>query len=383
MEAKEIEEMKRSQKNIDPEYAQIRKVEKAFFKKLDFKVPQDLQIIDVPVIFRGNSQLIHTLHFGNPEAENLITIHGIGASGLCFFKLFKELSHHYNIWSLDLLGQGASTRPLFIASQDPKDAISFFIESIEEWRRELKIEKATFLGHSFGGYLAGLYAIRYPQHVNRVVMVSPAGFSKTCTFRERVSMEMKIGLRHGILEKISFFLFKHRVSLPDLYKKYPNVMSQAIKYYLQKKLHFEDVELFDIFLKYCYAYFSLPEGSQSALPSILSSHRGDAYLTLEELLEKDKVDIPFDFYYGENDPLNYKGVERLVLKQKLNAAIFFIEDAGHQIIFENPQGLCRMMLAREEGAYKGAFGVMREKRTKIFTTKSDRFRPLGFLRPSL
>lgn len=344
-------------------------------------------IVDVPIIFRGSWQFIHTLHIPNPDAEDLIMIHGMGATGLCFFNLFHELSKKYNIWSLDLLGQGASTRPNFIASSDPEEAINFFIDSIERWRKELGIEKATFLGHSFGGYLAGLYTIKYPQHVNRVIMISPAGFSKSPTLRERVSIERKIGFGYGILEKISFLLFKSHMTLPDLFQKYPTVVGQAIQYYLQTKLKFEDTELFNLFLKYCYAYYALPTGSQTALPNILSSHLGDAYLPIEEILEKKKLEIPFDFYYGERDPLNYKGVERLVEKERLKAALFFIEDAGHQIIFENPKAICKMMIARLEGAYKDSYGVVREKRSKIFAPERENFthwfKTLTWPRPSL
>jgi len=30
-------------------------------------------------------------------------------------------------------------------------------------------------GHSFGGYICGLYSIRYHKHVRKLLMLSPAG----------------------------------------------------------------------------------------------------------------------------------------------------------------------------------------------------------------
>ena len=36
-----------------------------------------------------------------------------------------------------------------------------FVESIEEWRQEMKLDKFILLGHSLGGFLAMSYAIRY------------------------------------------------------------------------------------------------------------------------------------------------------------------------------------------------------------------------------
>ena len=30
-------------------------------------------------------------------------------------------------------------------------------------------------GHSFGGYLAGNYAVKFPQHVKKLLLISPIG----------------------------------------------------------------------------------------------------------------------------------------------------------------------------------------------------------------
>ena len=30
-------------------------------------------------------------------------------------------------------------------------------------------------GHSFGGYICGHYAVRYPQYIKKLLMLSPAG----------------------------------------------------------------------------------------------------------------------------------------------------------------------------------------------------------------
>ncbi|MBE3042135.1 alpha/beta hydrolase, partial [Candidatus Bathyarchaeota archaeon] len=64
------------------------------------------------------------------------------------------------------------TRPPFkLHATDKKakiaEAEAWFIDALEEWRVERKIEKFTLLGHSLGGYLAVSYALKYPGHINK------------------------------------------------------------------------------------------------------------------------------------------------------------------------------------------------------------------------
>jgi cardiolipin-specific phospholipase len=37
------------------------------------------------------------------------------------------------------------------------------------------IKTFTLVGHSFGGYIAASYCEKYPGHVKRLVLLSPAG----------------------------------------------------------------------------------------------------------------------------------------------------------------------------------------------------------------
>ena len=37
------------------------------------------------------------------------------------------------------------------------------------------LEKFVLAGHSFGGYIVGNYACRYPQHIKKLLMLSAVG----------------------------------------------------------------------------------------------------------------------------------------------------------------------------------------------------------------
>ena len=49
------------------------------------------------------------------------------------------------------------------------------MESLEKWRKAMKLEKFVLLGHSLGGYISCCYALQYPQHVEKLILASPVG----------------------------------------------------------------------------------------------------------------------------------------------------------------------------------------------------------------
>lgn len=119
---------------------------------------------------------------GEEVEENLVMLHGYGAGLGFYYKNFEGLSRQkgWKLWALDMLGMGRSSRPPFtIHAKDQKGKISeaenWFVDALEEWRQKRKIEKFTLLGHSLGGYLAVVYALRYPGHLNKLILASPVG----------------------------------------------------------------------------------------------------------------------------------------------------------------------------------------------------------------
>ena len=47
------------------------------------------------------------------------------------------------------------------------------MDSLEQWRESMGIDKMILLGHSLGGYLAAVYALKYPERVQKLILVSP------------------------------------------------------------------------------------------------------------------------------------------------------------------------------------------------------------------
>ncbi|RYO81088.1 hypothetical protein DL766_004810 [Monosporascus sp. MC13-8B] len=119
---------------------------------------------------------------GEQVDDTLVMLHGYGAGLGFFYKNFESLSRSkgWKLYALDMLGMGNSTRPPFkVHATDPAgkitEAESWFVDALEEWRKIRKLEKFTLLGHSLGGYLAVSYALKYPGHLNKLILASPVG----------------------------------------------------------------------------------------------------------------------------------------------------------------------------------------------------------------
>jgi proline iminopeptidase len=70
---------------------------------------------------------------------------------------------------LDQRGSGRSERPW-----RGDYSIAKMVEDIEALRKTLGVPRLAIMGHSFGGTLALEYAAAYPEHVAKMVLVSPA-----------------------------------------------------------------------------------------------------------------------------------------------------------------------------------------------------------------
>ncbi|KAI9672494.1 MAG: hypothetical protein M1817_003260 [Caeruleum heppii] len=117
-----------------------------------------------------------------PVEEDLVMLHGYGAGLGFFYKNFEGLSRSngWKLWALDLLGMGRSSRPPFrVHAKDQEGKVSeaenWFIDALEEWRKQKQIDKFTLLGHSLGGYMAVAYALKYPGHLKKLILASPVG----------------------------------------------------------------------------------------------------------------------------------------------------------------------------------------------------------------
>jgi len=99
--------------------------------------------------------------------DTLVVLHG--GPGLNLETVRPDLAplaHRHHVLYFDQRGSGRSEMPDSL--QLTADAM---VEDLETLRRTFRLERMTLLGHSWGGGLALLYAVRYPSRVRRLVLV--------------------------------------------------------------------------------------------------------------------------------------------------------------------------------------------------------------------
>ncbi|MFC5473076.1 alpha/beta fold hydrolase [Paraherbaspirillum soli] len=95
---------------------------------------------------------------------------GPGSSHASFHPWFSRLAAEHTVVYLDNIGRGRSDR---LAPQHTKEyTVERDAEDIEALRIALGYDRISLIGHSYGGMPALAYALKYPQHVSRLVLSS-------------------------------------------------------------------------------------------------------------------------------------------------------------------------------------------------------------------
>ncbi len=112
---------------------------------------------------------IRYLEAGDATKPKVILLHGLGGSAENWQFTIPALAANYHIIAPDQIGFGKSDKPLL------KYRVGTYVDFLDKFMAELKIEKATLVGNSMGGWVAGLMAIKYPNRVEKIVLADAAG----------------------------------------------------------------------------------------------------------------------------------------------------------------------------------------------------------------
>lgn len=124
-----------------------------------------------PSVRFGNADLATGIRLryaetGDASAEPIIMLHGYSDSWYSFAPIMPLLESRYRVLALDQRGHGASDQPAsgYSLPDLARDVIAFM--------DELKIERATIVGHSMGSLVAQQLGILAPARIDRLVLVA-------------------------------------------------------------------------------------------------------------------------------------------------------------------------------------------------------------------
>ncbi|ONH66907.1 putative cardiolipin-specific deacylase, mitochondrial [Cyberlindnera fabianii] len=357
-----------------------------FYPETDHK-----RIAEIKNVSISKSQYIHEFNVRNIETskkedeKHVVLVHGYGAALGLFIRNFEGLTEKpgVNLHALDLLGYGLSSRPKLPKQrgstlEDVHNVEGFFIDSMEKWREESKIEKFNLIGHSFGGYLSALYALKYPQHVEKLVLVSPVGVERSqfdlssphsTTTKAEVQgpdIEQEIGLHNKKtdepVEKSSSLHVPDENGYVDRVPNLPWLMdlmwkrnmspftlirglgpwgaSMATNWSFRRFAFLEDHEMILKMHVYCYGTFAGKGSGEYALTRVLAP----GALAKHPLLSRvpGNLKMPSLWMYGDVDWMSKEAGKFMTKKinetatPETKAEYKVVSGAGHHLYLDNP-----------------------------------------------
>ncbi|XP_015516800.2 (Lyso)-N-acylphosphatidylethanolamine lipase isoform X1 [Neodiprion lecontei] len=276
-----------------------------------------------PVV--GNADKIWTISLNEESPKTpIVLLHGLGAGVALWCLNLDGLAAQRPVYAIDLLGFGRSSRPDF--SNDAKEAESQLVRSVEEWRREMQLERVVLLGHSMGGYLAAAYAMKYPERVKHLILADPWGFpEKPSDYASKSNVPLWVKAIAFVVQPLNplwavrvagpFGQWLIESTRPDIVKKFTPLLK-------------EDVGIIAQYIHQCNA--QTPSG-ESAFHAMMHGF-GWAKYPIVKRMDQLKDDIPITLLYGSRSWVDNTVGD--IIKQKRSNSyvnVQVISGAGHHV----------------------------------------------------
>jgi pimeloyl-ACP methyl ester carboxylesterase len=121
---------------------------------------------------------------GDPAAPPLVLLHGSGANSGAWLGDVAAWSRQFRVHAVDVIGE-----PGFSAPARPALGSGAYAAWLDDVWTGLGIARAGIVGTSLGGWLALDFAIRRPQRVTSLSLISPAGIG-----RQKVSTMLRLAM---------------------------------------------------------------------------------------------------------------------------------------------------------------------------------------------
>jgi pimeloyl-ACP methyl ester carboxylesterase len=249
-------------------------------------------------------------------SQTIIFIHGLGSYLRAWEKNIEGLKDSYRCIAIDLPGYGKSSK------KPHSGMMSFYAEVVKNFIDELELKNVVLAGHSMGGQISMMAAINYPESIEELVLLAPAGFEEFTDgqkqwFRDVMTLD---GVKNTTVEQIQTNLAYNFYNVPD-----------DAGFMITDRIAMRSAKDFEA---YCYA--------------VVQSVNGMVDEPVIDML--DQISQPVLIIFGENDnliPNRFLNPGRTIDvaqngHQKLpNSQLVIIPKSGHFTQFESPQAFNR------------------------------------------
>jgi pimeloyl-ACP methyl ester carboxylesterase len=266
----------------------------------------------------GGARLYYYAAGTRGAGEPLVLLHGFPTSSHLWGKLVPLLPAGHRVVVVDLLGFGRSDRPA-----DRGLGVRAHAERVVELLDVLGINYACVVGHDLGGGVAQVLAIRWPQRVSRLCLVSSVAYDCWPAREVRLIRAMLPLTRH----------------LPPTWLL-SLLRKEMLAGYTDRELGTHSIERY-------VKPFGTPEGRDALVAHLLALDPAETAALAPRL--KDLV-MPCAVVAGAHDPFVALSVAERLKQDIPGATLDVIPDSRHFLPEESPEALADViskLLARE------------------------------------
>lgn len=246
------------------------------------------------------------------QGEPIVLIHGLGSYAPAWKKNIEALKKTHRCIAIDLPGYGKSSKGNYEGS------MTFYADIVKKISDKLGLEKVTLAGHSMGGQISIMAALAYPELVDKLILISPAGF-ETFTAGQKQWFREVLTPRSVMLTPVDAVVS----NIGYNFYKFPN----DAQFMIDDRIAMRTAKDFDL---YCH--------------QIVKSVKGMVDQPVNEYLER--LELPVLVIFGAQDnlipnrflnPGKTEDVANVGVSRMKNARLEMIEKAGHFVHFEQAQ----------------------------------------------
>ncbi|RMF57502.1 MAG: alpha/beta hydrolase [Calditrichaeota bacterium] len=250
--------------------------------------------------------------------KTLVFVHGLGSYLPAWKKNIAGLRNQFRCIALDLPGYGKSSKGVYPFS------MSYYAEVVHRFLQELNLTNVIVVGHSMGGQIAMTLALLYPDEVEKLVLIAPAGLERFSEGEKKWFMQVMTvdGVRLTPVQQIR----------KNFYLNFYNFPADA-EFMIRDRIALRGARDFE---KYCYAVVKSVEGML----------KEPVYDYLEE------IQSPTLIIFGENDNLipnpylhggRSRDIGRIGDEKIPNSTLKLIPNSGHFVHYESAEEVNRVI----------------------------------------